>query len=97
MQKLANRSGQSLIEYLLLTALLAIATMGVVRVLGHSVSGKFAQIAKSIQGDHQTKVNFEKVQTSDYSKKDMGDFMTGSQSDNTSGWPTENFGQGHGN
>ncbi len=76
-----GQSGQSLVEYLILTALMAVATMSVVRVMGHSVSAKFAQITKAIQGDKENPVRFDAVTSSDYSKKDMSDFMTGSASD----------------
>lgn len=74
-----NQKGQSMIEYLLLTALIAIGSFAVVRTLGHSVSGKFAQITKAIQG-RDTNVKFESVQDGDYKKKDMEDFMNGAVS-----------------
>jgi uncharacterized protein YegJ (DUF2314 family) len=59
---ISNQKGQGLIEYLLLTALLAIATMGVV------------------QGQPGEKATVERVQESDYKKKDMSDFMNGAAS-----------------
>lgn len=80
-----NQKGQSLVEYLILTALMAVATMSVVRLMSHSVSAKFAQITKAIQGDKETPVRFENVNSIDYAKKDMSDFMTGAISGSSSG------------
>jgi Flp pilus assembly pilin Flp len=76
---LKNRSGQSLLEYLLLTALIAVGTMGIVRVMGHSISGKFAQITQVIQGK-EANIKYEQVEESQYKKKDMKDFMNGAVS-----------------
>ncbi len=74
-----NNSGQSLLEYLLLTALIAVGTMGIVRVMGHSISGKFAQITQVIQGK-EANVTYDSVEDSHYEKKDMKDFMNGAVS-----------------
>lgn len=72
-----NERGQGLIEYLILTAVIAIATMGVVRIVGHTVSGKFADIANSIRGEEFNKSKIERVDERHYRKKDMSDFMQG--------------------
>jgi Flp pilus assembly pilin Flp len=75
--KILNSRGQSLIEYLLLTALIAIAAMGIVRVMGHSISARLADVTNAIQGYQGRRVEVERVQTGDYSKKDMSNFMQG--------------------
>lgn len=75
-KKLNNR-GQSLLEYLLLTALIAISTVSILRVMGHSISAKFAQTTKIIQGRRVGEVQIESVKESHYRKKDMSDFMSG--------------------
>jgi pilus assembly protein Flp/PilA len=72
-----NERGQGLIEYLILTALVAVAAMGIVRVMGHSISGKFAQVTNAIQGQSGRTVRFDRVEESDYSKRDMSDFLRG--------------------
>ncbi|MCB0350113.1 MAG: Flp family type IVb pilin [Bdellovibrionales bacterium] len=72
-----NEQGQGLIEYLILTAIIAIATMGVVRIVGHTVSAKFADIANSIRGEDFNKAKVERVEERHYRKKDMSDFMQG--------------------
>ncbi|NLV91269.1 MAG: Flp family type IVb pilin [Firmicutes bacterium] len=45
-----DESGQSMAEYGLLTALIAVVGLGAVRVLGSSISGKFLQLAETIGG-----------------------------------------------
>lgn len=77
MKTIKNNHGQSLVEYLILTALLAVATMGVVRILGHTVSAKFADISNALRGGSFRKAQVEKVEERHYSKKDMGDFLQG--------------------
>lgn len=74
---LKNQKGQGLIEYLLLVALMAIATMGVVSLLNHSMRGKFVQVIDAIQGRESSRVRFEAPEDSDYKKKDMSSFMQG--------------------
>ncbi len=75
MKRLKNKTGQSLVEYLLLTALLGVATMGVVRLMGDTISGKFAQITDVIQGRNPTSVKVSGVSRDLYQERDMSDFM----------------------
>lgn len=75
---LQNQRGQSLVEYLLLVALMAIATIGILRLLNHTVQAQFANVTNVLQGEN--KVSFEKVEKSDYRKKDMSNFMSGAKS-----------------
>jgi pilus assembly protein Flp/PilA len=77
MTLITNERGQGLIEYLILTAIIAIATMGVVRIVGHTVSAKFADIANSIRGEAFNRAQVERVEERHYRKKDMSDFMQG--------------------
>lgn len=77
MKRIRNQNGQGLVEYLILTALLAIATMGVVRLLGHSVSARYADVVNAVQGQDTPKTEVEKIENRHYQKRDMGDFMRG--------------------
>lgn len=76
-----NQNGQGLIEYLILTALMAIAAMGVVRIMGHSVSARFTDITNALQGYEREKTKVEQVEKRHYRKKDMSDFMNGAVSE----------------
>ncbi|MEK6554694.1 MAG: hypothetical protein AABZ31_05610 [Bdellovibrionota bacterium] len=71
-----NQRGQSLIEYLLLVALMAVGTIGVLRVLNKTVQVNFANVTAALQGESRV-AEHEKVETTDFKKRDMGDFMSG--------------------
>lgn len=78
---LKNNKGQGLIEYMVIVALMAIATMGIMRVLSQTTSGKIAKITQALQGGKASvQVDFERVDKSDFRKKDMSDFFRGSRS-----------------
>lgn len=72
-----NQKGQSLVEYLLLVALMAIGTIGVLRVLNKTVQVNFANVTSALQGGPAKRAQHEKIEDSDFKKKDMGDFMHG--------------------
>ncbi len=69
-----RQSGQGLIEYLIVVALMAIATIAIVTKLNKSVQVQFANVIYKIQGSSQRAVH-EHVQDSDVSKKDFSNFM----------------------
>lgn len=79
MKFIKNQKGQSLIEYLLLVALMAVGTIGVLRVLNKTVQTNFANITSALQGESRT-AKHEAIKTSDYKKRDMSDFMNGAAS-----------------
>lgn len=85
MQVIKNQKGQGLVEYLIIVALVAVGTIGVVRVVGQSVSIKFSQVAKSLGADVDGKIENAKVTETLYRKKDLRDFVNGSlnQKDNS--------------
>jgi pilus assembly protein Flp/PilA len=81
MGQLRNQKGQSLVEYMVIVALMAVGTMGVMRILSQTTNGKLAVIIQSLQGGKgSVNVQFERVQANDVRKKDMGDFFRGSRS-----------------
>lgn len=75
-QIVKNQRGQGLIEYLVIVALMAVATIGVVRVMGQTVSAKFASVTYALQGKKKS-VKAEDVEESLYRKKDLGNFFNG--------------------
>ncbi len=79
--KKKNNRGQSLIEYMVIVALMAVATMGLMRILSQTTRGKLASIIQSLQGGKSNvQVKFEKMDKEDLRKKDMGNFFRGSRS-----------------
>ena len=77
---LSADSGQGLIEYLILVALMAIATIGVVRVLNSNVNAQFANIICGLQGSQcRNQAPLEQIQSDQIRKRDLSDFLRGSR------------------
>ena len=74
-----SQSGQSLIEYLILVAVIAVGTMGVVRVVGANVSVQFANIAKALGSGDGQQLKAKSLDQSMYSKKDLTNFLNGAK------------------
>lgn len=70
-----KQSGQSLTEYLILVALIAISSIGIIRVLGQTTRAQLSNITNALQGGHSRKVKSIKVRSTHYSQKDLSDFM----------------------
>jgi len=71
-----NQRGQSLIEYLILVALMGVATIGIVRTLQGALNSRYASVIHALQGSRK-KSHAVKVQESDLKRKDLSDFMNG--------------------
>jgi pilus assembly protein Flp/PilA len=76
-QKVRNERGQGLIEYLIIVALMGVATIGIVRVMGQAVTSHFATITYALRGETHKPAN-SALDKSLYKKKDLGDFFNGS-------------------
>ena len=72
-----NQRGQGLIEYLIIVAIMAVSTIGIVSVMGQTVKGKFASITSSLQGRTQ-KIGPTAVDANLYQKSDLGNFFENS-------------------
>ena len=75
-QSLTNQRGQGLVEYLIIVALMGIAAIGIMRVMGQTVSANFATITSALQGKKQA-AHRENVNETLYKKKDLGNFFDG--------------------
>lgn len=81
MKVIKNDRGQGLVEYMVIVALMAVASMGIMRVLSQNTDAKLAQITQAIRGDHKKRaVHFDEIKDEHIRKKDMSDFMVGSSS-----------------
>lgn len=74
--QLNNQRGQSLIEYLIIVALMGVASLSVVRLLNHTVSAQFADVINALQGKAK-RIETESIKEYHYKKKDLSDFMNG--------------------
>ena len=81
MKQLQRNKGQGLVEYMIIVALMAVSTMGIIRILSQTTNLKLASITQSLQGGKASlDVQIEKVEKSDLKKKDMSNFFQGSRS-----------------
>ena len=75
-QKSYLQRGQSLIEYLILVALMAIASIGIVKVLGQNLQGQFARVAHALKGEDR-KPRLQRINKGHYKQRDLSDFFEG--------------------
>jgi Flp pilus assembly pilin Flp len=78
--KIRNERGQGLIEYVILVALVGVATMGMVRLLQKSINVNLANIVHGLQSDGKRRESHERISEDDLRKKDFSDFMNGAAS-----------------
>lgn len=71
-----DQRGQGLIEYLVIVALMGVATIAIVRTMGQTVSSRFATITYALQGKKK-QVTFDRIEKESYKKRDLGDFFEG--------------------
>ena len=81
-EKSKRQKGQGLIEYLILVALMGVATIGVIRVLNQTIKARFASAVYALQGKPK-KVKVDSLKAQDYQKSDLSDFMNGAASKKT--------------
>lgn len=75
-----TKSGQGVIEYLILVAIIAVASLGIVKILGGTVTAKLAQITHTLQGEHTKAAEAKppKVEKKHWQPRDMDDFYEAS-------------------
>ncbi len=78
---LKDKKGQGLMEYLMLTALIAVATIGVVKVVGYNLSKKYENINRAL-GARGEALNAVNASDSALAQKDLSNFLDGAKSAN---------------
>jgi pilus assembly protein Flp/PilA len=73
---LKNSRGQSLIEYLIIVAIIAVGSIGIVKTLGSTVKVRFANITNALQGK-ETAIQADAPNQEDYKKRGLDDFFQG--------------------
>ncbi len=74
-----KQKGQGLVEYIILVAIIAVASIGIVRTLGEVTSIQFANITQSLQGGNGSEIKTNPVNANLYKKKDLSDFTSNSR------------------
>lgn len=78
-----NRRGQGLVEYLVIVALIGVASMAVIRVVGANLSIQFARVNEALGGQHIDHLNEVNVTADMVKKKDLTNFLEGARLDNS--------------
>lgn len=74
-----NKKGQGLIEYLILVALIAVGTIGVVKVVGKNVAKQYENINRAMGAKKSTALQAENAADSNLNQKDLSNFMDGAR------------------
>jgi len=69
-----NIKGQGMTEYMIIVALIAVASITLIELFGHSVSVQFGKITSSLQGENYKATEFQKVTKNKTKKKSLKDF-----------------------
>ena len=74
-----NRRGQSLVEYMVLVALITAGTIGVVRVVGYNIGIQYENINRSLGAKATNQLQAVSAEQSHLNKKDLSNFLQGSR------------------
>ncbi len=68
--------GQGMVEYIILVAIIAVASLGIVKILGSTVTRKLTQITYALQGKapDARSADAPKIEKKHWEKRDMDDF-----------------------
>jgi len=80
--RLNSQSGQGLIEYLILVAVIGIGSVVLVRAVGQNINVKFAEVVQGLGGSVEGETKADSVTASALEKKDMQNFLNGSRKKN---------------
>ncbi len=78
-KKIKSNCGQGLIEYLILVALIAVGTIGVVKVVGQNITTQYENINRAMGAKKSEKLQIDNAADSQLKRKDLSTFMDGSR------------------
>lgn len=76
---LLKKSGQGMIEYLILVALIAAGTIGVVKVVGQNVNKQYENINRALGAKKSQQLQLDNASDSQLNRKDLSNFMEGAR------------------
>lgn len=74
-----KNNGQGLIEYLILVALIAVTTIGVVKVVGNNMATQYENINRAMGARNSQKLTITNASESSLKQKDLSNFMDNSR------------------
>jgi Flp pilus assembly pilin Flp len=91
-QNLKSQTGQGLVEYLIIVALVAVGAISIMQIVGQSVNVKFAQVAKSLGANSGDSIQNAEITKTSVHKKNFRNFMSGTinEGSNSNGKSGEN-------
>lgn len=72
-----NQKGQTLIEYLIIVALVGVGSIALMRAVSQNINAKFANVVHALGGTVEGDRKAASVSESMYRKRDMKDFVSG--------------------
>lgn len=78
-EKIKSNRGQGLVEYLILVALIAVGTIGVVKVVGQNVTKQYENINRALGAKKSEKLQVDNASDAQLKRKDLSTFMDGSR------------------
>jgi Flp pilus assembly pilin Flp len=78
MKRILNQKGQSLVEYLVIVALVGVSGIAIMRSVGQNVNVQFAKVAKALGGEVRGTPKADAISETAYKRKDLRNFMSGS-------------------
>lgn len=76
-----NQKGQGLIEYLILVALIAVTTIGVIKVVGKNVAAQYENINRAMGAKKSNQLTITNASDNALKQKDLSNFMDSSRTD----------------
>ncbi len=73
-----NQKGQGLVEYLIIVAIMGVASISVVRILSGNLRSQFANVANALGTNQTQKIESKTAGKSTYEDKDLSNFFQGS-------------------
>jgi len=73
----AARAGQGMVEYMILVALIAAGTLGVVRVVGYNIGVQYENINRALGAKNSNQLQVQNADQGVLNKKDLSDFLQG--------------------
>lgn len=72
-----NQRGQSLVEYLIIVALVGVSSIAIMKSVGQNINVQYAKIVKALGGEVNGTPKANAVSESTYKKKDLRNFLNG--------------------
>lgn len=76
---LKSKKGQGLIEYLILVAILAVGTIGVVKIVGQNIRIQYANINRGLGAQQTNQLKAKEISDSQINQKDLTNFLEGAR------------------